>query len=69
MAKSTDKVNKISISEVEYKRLTRDSRFLESLYGFGLENWEFFDEASADFEQEEYGYPDEQEDINYMEGK
>ena len=68
MAKSI-KDKKVSISATEYARLERDSRFLESLYGFGLESWEFFDDATKDFEQGEHGYPDEKEDINYMEGK
>lgn len=68
MVKST-KDKKVSISTTEYLRLERDSRLLETLYGFGLESWEFFDEAISNFEMEEHGYPDEKEDTNYMEGE
>jgi len=35
----------VKITKQEYEDLTKSSLLLEALYSFGIEDWEFFDDA------------------------
>ena len=47
MPKIADEINVkvILVTEDEYKRLQKDSDFLQCLYAMGLDNWEGYGEA------------------------
>ena len=44
--------NFIIIPKSEYEQLQRDQHFLECLRGAGVDNWDWYDEASEQFRKE-----------------
>lgn len=42
----------ITISKEEYKRLRKDALFLQCLKNGGVDNWDWYDHAQEDFDEE-----------------
>jgi hypothetical protein len=48
----------VTISKAEYDELLDDSYRLAALYGAGVDNWDFYDDAMESYRENKSQYPD-----------